>query len=88
MVRVASSEFGKEIWRYQDLALSQPVIVTGDGRDRTVLISAEEYFRLKRRDRQVFGSGELPAEMVEAIGTTRMDEQHNHLDDLVKDWVP
>ena len=88
MVRVASSEFGKEIRRYQDLALSQPVIVTGDGLDRTVLISAEEYFRLTRRDRQVFASGELPAEMVEAVASTRMDERHNHLNELVKDWIP
>jgi PHD/YefM family antitoxin component YafN of YafNO toxin-antitoxin module len=53
MIRVSSTEFGKEIGRFQDAALSQPVIVTRNGRDRTVMISAEEYSRLKRRDREV-----------------------------------
>ena len=31
----------------------QPVAVTRNGRERTVMISVEEYHRLKRRDRQV-----------------------------------
>ena len=55
MLRVSSTEFGKEVGRYQDAALSQPVIVTRNGRDRTVTISIEEYRRLKRRDREVLG---------------------------------
>lgn len=38
MIRVSSTEFGKELGRYQDAALSQPVIVTRNGRDRTVMI--------------------------------------------------
>jgi hypothetical protein len=57
MIRVSSTEFGKEVGRYQDAALNQPVVVTRNGRDRTVMISAEEDARLKRRDRQVFGTG-------------------------------
>jgi prevent-host-death family protein len=88
MIRVSSTEFGKEVGRYQDAALSQPVIVTRNGRDRTVMISAEEYARLKRRDRQVFGAGELPEETIEAIRNAKMDSRHNHLDDLIKDWTP
>ncbi len=88
MIRVSSTEFGKEVGRYQDAALIQPVVVTRNGRDRTVMISAEEYARLKRRDRQVFGAGELPAETIEAIRNVKMDPRHNHLDDLIKDWNP
>jgi len=38
VIRVSSTEFGKEIGRYQDVALSQPVVVTRNGRDRTVMI--------------------------------------------------
>ena len=53
MIRVSSTEFGKEVGRFQDEALTQPVIVTRNGRDRTVVISADEYRRLKRRDREV-----------------------------------
>lgn len=88
MIRVSSTEFGKEVGRYQDLALSQPVVVTRNGRDRTVMISADEYRRLKRRDRQVFAAGELPDELVEAVRRSEMDARHRPLDDLIKDWKP
>jgi prevent-host-death family protein len=87
-VRISATEFGKEVGRYQDLALNQTVIVTRNGRDRTVLISAEEYQRLKRRDRQVYAAGELPDEIVEAIRGSEMDPRHQHLDELIKDWTP
>ncbi len=85
MIRVTSTEFSKEVGRFQDQALTQPVVVTRNGRDRTVMISAEEYQRLKRRDREVFATGELPAAIVEAIAHTGMDPRHRHLDRLVKD---
>jgi prevent-host-death family protein len=88
MIRVSSTEFGKEVGRYQDAALSQPVIVTRNGRDRTVMISAEEYHRLKRRDRQVFAAGEMPEDLVEAVKNSKMDPRHGPLNDLVKDWTP
>jgi PHD/YefM family antitoxin component YafN of YafNO toxin-antitoxin module len=88
MIRVTSTEFSKEVGRYQDSALTQPVVITRNGRDRTVMISSEEYQRLKRRDREVFATGELPAVIVEAIAHTDMDPRHRHLDKLVKDWTP
>jgi prevent-host-death family protein len=88
VVRVPATEFGKEVGRYQDLAQSQTVIVTRNGRDRAVMISAEEYQRLKRRDRQVYAAGELPDEIVEAVRGSDMDSRHQHLDDLIKDWAP
>ena len=88
MIRISATEFGKEVGRYQDAAMTQPVIVTRNGRDRTVMISAEEYARLNRRDREVFGAGELPDETVEAIRNAKMDPRHDHLDDLIKDWTP
>jgi hypothetical protein len=88
MIRVSSTEFGKEVGRYQDMALAEPVVVTRDGRDRTVMISADEYLRLKRRDRQVFAAGDLPDELIDAIRTSEMDARHRHLDDLIPDWTP
>jgi PHD/YefM family antitoxin component YafN of YafNO toxin-antitoxin module len=88
MIRVSSTEFGKEVGRYQDAALSQPVVVTRNGRDRTVMISVEEYQRLKRRDRQVFATGEAPEDIVEAVRNSEMNSRHRDLDDLVKDWKP
>lgn len=53
MVRVSAGEFQRQWGKIQDLAIAHPVTITSNGRDRMVLMSAEEYSRLKRRDRQV-----------------------------------
>ena len=67
MIRVSATEFSKEIGRYQDAALNQPVIVTRNGRDRTVMISAAEFQRLKRRDREVLGIEDFTEADAEAV---------------------
>ncbi len=38
MIRVSAAEFQRNIGRYQDLALTEAVAVTRDGRDVPVLI--------------------------------------------------
>ena len=43
MIRVSSTNSARTVGRYQDVAVSQPIVVTRDGRDRTVMISAGEY---------------------------------------------
>ena len=53
MIKVPAAEFQRNIGRYQDLALTEPIAVTRNGRERTVMISIDEYRRLKRRDRRV-----------------------------------
>ncbi len=50
-----------------DKALSDPVHITKHGREHLVLLSADEYARLKARDRQVFQAGETPVEILEAM---------------------
>jgi PHD/YefM family antitoxin component YafN of YafNO toxin-antitoxin module len=55
MIKVSAAEFQRNIDRYQDMALEQPVAITRNGRERTVMLSVEEYHRLKRRDRQALG---------------------------------
>lgn len=67
MVKISSAEFQKNIGRYQDVALTQPVTITRNGRERTVMISVEEYQRLKRRDRQVLGLEDFTRADVDAI---------------------
>ena len=67
MITVTSAEFQKNIGHYQDLALTQAVTVTRNGRERTVVISAEEYRRLKKRDREVLGLGDFTQADVDAI---------------------
>jgi prevent-host-death family protein len=67
MVKVSSAEFQKNIGRYQDVALVEPVTVTKNGRDRTVLLSVEEYQRLKRRDRKAMTPADFSDEDIAAI---------------------
>lgn len=73
-LRVTSTEFQKEVGRYADIALTRPVTVTRNGRDRTVLISAEEYLRLKRRDRQVLGLADFDDADLTAIARSEAPE--------------
>ena len=67
MVKVSSAEFQKNFGRYQDIALTEPVSVTRNGRDRTVLLSVQEYNRLKRRDRRVMTLDDFTVEDIAAI---------------------
>ena len=87
-LRITSSEFEKDVGRYQEIARSRPVVVTREDRDQTVMISADEYERLKRRDRRVYGPGELPDRLLEAIRVAEVDPKYAHLDELIKDWNP
>jgi len=58
-------------------------MVTRNEHDRTVMISAEEYHGLKRRDRRVFATADAPAEVAEAVSNATMDPHHDHLDHLI-----
>jgi len=53
MCIVSAGDFQRNIGHYQDRALVEPVTITRNGRERLVLLSAEEFKRLKRRDREV-----------------------------------
>jgi prevent-host-death family protein len=67
MLKVGAAEAQRNFGLYQDKALVQPVAITRNGRPRTVMISIEEYERLKRRDRQVMQSEDMPQELADAI---------------------
>lgn len=71
MIKVPAAEFQRNIGRYQDLALTQPVAVTRNGRERTVMISIEEYLRLKRRDRHVLALGDFTEADIAVLEATR-----------------
>lgn len=67
MTKVTSTQFIKTPGVYQDQAQREPVVITKHDREHTVLLSAQEYHRLKRRDRQVFRVGELSDADIAAI---------------------
>ena len=67
VLRISAAEVQRDIDYYQNLAQQQPVAVTRNGQDSVVLISAEEYRRLKRRDRQVLGIEDFTDADIETI---------------------
>jgi prevent-host-death family protein len=48
---VSSAEFQRNLGLYQDRALAEPVTITKNGRERLVLLSVDEYHRLKSQGR-------------------------------------
>lgn len=88
-MRVSTAEFIKGYGSLADRALTEPVTITKNGRDRLVLLSAEEYARLARRDRQVLRVEELTDAEVELIAKAEVPAAHAHLDaELGDDWTP
>jgi len=87
-VRVTTADFLKHYGRLADRALSEPVTITKNGHDRLVVISAEEYERLKRRDRRVVSAGELTDEEIALIAKAEVPAEHAHLDEELEDWRP
>jgi prevent-host-death family protein len=80
MVTVSAAEFQRNIGRYQDIALTEPVTVTRNGRERTVMISTDEYQRLKRRDRQVLSLDDFTDADIAALEQARAPESSKAFD--------
>jgi len=80
ITKVSASEFQQAFGALSDKARHEPVVITTHGQDSLVVMSADEWKRLERRDRQVGLSSELPAEWLEAVRNARSPEEFAHLD--------
>ena len=83
MKRVSAQELQRNIGEVQDMALVEPVAITHHGRERLVLLSAEEYDRLKKRDRRSYAVEELPERLVEDFSNAEMDSRFDDLNKLM-----
>jgi prevent-host-death family protein len=72
--RVTASEFQQAFGALSDKARHEPVVITKHGRDSLVVMAAEEWERLKRRDRQVGLTTQLPQEWIEAVQNARVPD--------------
>ena len=66
-VSVTSAEFQKNFGRYREAAIREAVTITNHGRDSLVLMSADEYRRLKQRDREVLDVADLSDADMQAL---------------------
>jgi len=87
-MKVSTAEFIKNYASLADAALSEPVVITKNGRDRLVVLSAEEYSRLKRRDRRVVRLEDFSDEEMVLIAQAEVPAEDAHLDAELKDWNP
>lgn len=85
-MRVTTVEFIKGYGALADHALTEPVTITKNGRDRLVLLSAQEYERLRRRDRRAILPEELTDAEITAIAAAEVDPRHAPLNDELQDW--
>ena len=81
MIKVTSSQFIRNIGRYQDQAQREPVVVMKRDREHTVLLSADEYRRLRRRARLARRTEELSEAEIAAISRAEVPPGHDHLDE-------
>ena len=87
-MKVSSAEFIKNYGTLADKALQEPVTITRNGRDRLVLISSEEYERMRRRDRRVVRTEDLSDEEMDEILRQEVPAEYDYLNEELKDWKP
>ena len=74
-MRVTTADFIKHYGSLADRALAEPVTITKNGRDRLVVLSVEEYQRLKRRDRRVMALDDFTADDIAALEQARASDE-------------
>jgi len=76
---VTAAAVSKNFGAYQDAAVREPVIITKNGRPRTVLLAYEDYLRLSRLDRRVEATAELSDDDISAVEKSEMEPGLDHL---------
>jgi prevent-host-death family protein len=78
---VTAAQVSKNFGAYQDAAVREPVVITKNGRPRTVLMAYEDFVRLSKRERRVELTSELAPAEIAAVEAAQMEPGHDHLND-------
>ena len=73
-LKVSATEFQQSFGLLSDRARSEPVVITKHGQDSLVVMSAHEWKRLKRRDRNVGATADLPDEWMTELETMSLPD--------------
>jgi prevent-host-death family protein len=79
-ITLSASEFQDRVGEALDRSLRQPVLITKHGRPRNVVLSYDEYERLRARDRRAVRAEDLTDEDIAAIEASEMGPGYEHLD--------
>lgn len=75
---VTSTEFQRNVGTYTDTAMREPVIITSHKREKLVLISAEDYRRLRKLDsRRAIHPSEMPEDVKKALDESIARDEAN-----------
>ncbi|HVZ29396.1 MAG TPA: hypothetical protein VG839_03315, partial [Asticcacaulis sp.] len=85
ILMVSAAEVQRKFGYYSDEAMIQPVGIQRHGTTRLVMISAAEYERLKRRDRQVLHARDLDDDFIKALEASEPSDESRALDYLMDD---
>lgn len=80
-MKVTSTEFQQNVGRYQDAALIEPIIITKNGRDKNVLISAAAFETLIR-GRVARRMEDLDGDTLKAIAAAEVPAHFAYLDNI------
>ncbi|RWC06127.1 MAG: type II toxin-antitoxin system Phd/YefM family antitoxin [Mesorhizobium sp.] len=78
---VTAAAVSKNFGAYQHAAVRDPVIITKNGRPRTVLLAYEDFVRLSKRDRRAELTAEFSADEIAAVEASEMDPGLDHLNE-------
>jgi PHD/YefM family antitoxin component YafN of YafNO toxin-antitoxin module len=80
MLTISSEEYQRNLGKYHDAALAQPVAITQYGRERLVILSAETFRQMQRHTREVLPVEVLSEADMVAIATAEVPDEYRRLD--------
>jgi PHD/YefM family antitoxin component YafN of YafNO toxin-antitoxin module len=80
MLTISSQEYQRNLGKYHDAALAQPVAITQYGRERLVVLSAETFRQMQRHTREVLPVEALTEADRAAIAKAEISGEYRHLD--------
>lgn len=81
LIDTTSTDFAKNSGFYQDKAIQNPVLIKKNGRPKTVLLSYEEFARLRERDRREFTMDTMPDDIAIAILDAKIPDGLEDIDE-------
>ena len=88
IMKVSTAEFIKNYGALADKALTEPLTITKNGRDRFVLVEVAEFERMKRRDRRVIKIEDWTEEEFDLMERQIAEHADFALDKELVGWKP
>jgi prevent-host-death family protein len=83
-IQVTASEFQQSFGEVSAKAALEPVTITRHGKPHLVVMAAEEFERLKRRDRKVGLTIDLSDEWADAVRQAKVPDEFAYLDEELR----